>query len=145
MLINVKMPTFCWHFNILSMINTTSKSLKVRKVFIFQHFSFHKLLKFHAQLSWAWKVFFITFGSGLLEEVWTLSLVASYSTRLLWTPQMLIHEKSINKKNISLMWWFYYLQCAERCRWLQILGYWKRYLPQQEQDLPHLGRRRGPS
>ena len=34
----------------ISMINVTSESLKARKVFIFQHFSFYKQLKFHAQL-----------------------------------------------------------------------------------------------
>ena len=48
MLINVKM------FGILtfiSMINSTSVSLKARKVFIVQHLSFDDQLKFHAQLS----------------------------------------------------------------------------------------------
>ena len=40
MLINVKMPAF------ISMINKTSESLKARKVFIFQHFSFYEQLKF---------------------------------------------------------------------------------------------------
>ena len=32
--------------------NTTSKSLKARKVFSFQHFSFYEQLKFHSQLSY---------------------------------------------------------------------------------------------
>ena len=35
----------------ISMINTTSKSLKARNVLVFQHFSFFEQLKFHAQLS----------------------------------------------------------------------------------------------
>ena len=35
----------------ISMINTTSESLKARKVSIFQHFSFCELLKFHTQLN----------------------------------------------------------------------------------------------
>ena len=51
MLINVKMPTIVGILTFISMINTTSESLKVRKVFIFQHFSFPGQLKFHAQLS----------------------------------------------------------------------------------------------
>ena len=34
----------------ISMINITSESLKARKVFIFQHFSFDEQLEFHAQL-----------------------------------------------------------------------------------------------
>ena len=49
MLINVKMPTIIYLF--ISMINTTSQ------VFVFQHFRCYDHLKFHAQLSWAWKSF----------------------------------------------------------------------------------------
>ena len=47
MLINVKMPTIVGILTFISMISTPSKSLKARKVFIFQDFS----LKFHAQFS----------------------------------------------------------------------------------------------
>ena len=46
-LINVKMPTIVG----ISMMNTTPDKLKARKVFIFQHFSFYKQMKLHAQLS----------------------------------------------------------------------------------------------
>ena len=49
-LINVKMPTHVGILTFVSMINTTSASLKARKVFLFQHFSLHERLKFHAQL-----------------------------------------------------------------------------------------------
>ena len=35
----------------INMINTPTESLKVIKMFIFQHFSFHEQLKFHAQLN----------------------------------------------------------------------------------------------
>ena len=49
-LINVKMPTIVGILTFISMINTTYESLKARKAFIFQHFSFYMLLKFHAQL-----------------------------------------------------------------------------------------------
>ena len=50
MLIHLKMPTIVGILTFISMIKTTSESLKVRnfKSFIFQHF---KQLKFHAQLS----------------------------------------------------------------------------------------------
>ena len=51
MLINVKMPTMVGILTFMSMINTTSESLKARKVFIFQHVSFYDQLKFHAQWS----------------------------------------------------------------------------------------------
>ena len=51
MLINVKMPTIVGILSFISMINTPSESLKTRKVFIFQHFSFYEQLKFYAQLS----------------------------------------------------------------------------------------------
>ena len=51
MLINVKMPTIVGILSFISMINTPSESLKGRKVFIFQHFSFYEQLKFHAKLS----------------------------------------------------------------------------------------------
>ena len=51
LLINVKMPIIVGILTFISIINTTSESLKARKVFIFQHFSFYDQLKFHAQLS----------------------------------------------------------------------------------------------
>ena len=41
MLINIGNLAF------ISMINITSDSLKARKVFTFQHFSFYEQLKFH--------------------------------------------------------------------------------------------------
>ena len=44
MLINVKMPTVVGILTFISMINTTSESVKARKVFIFQHFSFYEQL-----------------------------------------------------------------------------------------------------
>ena len=37
--------------SIISRINTAPESLKARKVFIFQHFSFYEQLKLHAELS----------------------------------------------------------------------------------------------
>ena len=51
MLINVKMPTKVGILTFLRMINKTSESLKARKVFNFQHFSFYEQLKVRAQLS----------------------------------------------------------------------------------------------
>ena len=57
MVINVKMPTIVCILTFISMINTAIKSLKARKVFIFQHSSFNEQSKFHAQLSWVWKRF----------------------------------------------------------------------------------------
>ena len=57
MLINIKMPTIVGILAFISIINKTSESLKARKVFIFKHFSFYEL-KFHAQLSRAWKKFY---------------------------------------------------------------------------------------
>ena len=57
-LINVKMPTIVGILTFISMINTTSDSLKARIVFIFQDFSFYEQLKIYVQLSWAWKRFY---------------------------------------------------------------------------------------
>ena len=51
MLINVKMPSIVGILTFMSLINTTSESLKARKIFIFQYLSFYEQLKFHAQLS----------------------------------------------------------------------------------------------
>ena len=51
MLILVKMPTIVGILTFISMINSTSRSLKARKVYIFQHFSFYEQLVFTAQLS----------------------------------------------------------------------------------------------
>ena len=50
MLINVKMPTFVGILTYISLINTTSESLKARKVYTFKDFSFYEQLKFHVQL-----------------------------------------------------------------------------------------------
>ena len=46
MLINVKMPTIVGIITFVSMINIMSESLKTRKVFNLQHFSFYEQLKF---------------------------------------------------------------------------------------------------
>ena len=54
LLMNVDILTF------KNRINTTHESFKARKIFIFQHWSFNEQLKFHAQLSWAWKSFIIS-------------------------------------------------------------------------------------
>ena len=48
MLINAKMPTIVGILIFMSLINTTPERLKGRKVFVFQHFRFYELLKFHA-------------------------------------------------------------------------------------------------
>ena len=50
MLINGKMPNVSI-LTFISMINTTSKSFKARKVFIFQQLGFYEQLIFHALLS----------------------------------------------------------------------------------------------
>ena len=64
MLINVKMPTIVGILTFISRINTTSESLKARKVFVFRHFKFYEQLKFHAQLS---MIFFITMEPGMIR------------------------------------------------------------------------------
>ena len=64
MLINVKMPTIVGISTFISRINTASESLKARKDFIFPHFSFYDLLKFHSQNSM--KFFFIILGPDLV-------------------------------------------------------------------------------
>ena len=48
LLINVKMPAIV---NIISMINTTSESLKARKEVVCKQFSFYEQLKCDAQMS----------------------------------------------------------------------------------------------
>ena len=55
MLISVKMPTIVGILTLISMINTKSETLKACKICIFHHFTFYQQLKFHAQVSWAWK------------------------------------------------------------------------------------------
>ena len=50
MLINVKMPLIVGSLIFISMINKTSETLKARKVFTFQHFSFYEKAKSHGQL-----------------------------------------------------------------------------------------------
>ena len=58
LLINVKMPSIVGILTFISMINTTSEGLKARNFFICPDFIFYEQLKFHAQLSWAWKKFY---------------------------------------------------------------------------------------
>ena len=53
MLINDKMPTIVGILTFMSMINTTSESLKLRNVLIFYYLRLYSQLKLHAQLSWA--------------------------------------------------------------------------------------------
>ena len=57
LLINVKMPTIVGILTFISMKNATYEGLKARNFFICRYFSFYEQLKFHAQLSWAWKSF----------------------------------------------------------------------------------------
>ena len=52
------MPTVVGILTVISIINTSSERLKARNLFIYRYFSFYELLKFHAQLSWAWKKFY---------------------------------------------------------------------------------------
>ena len=65
LLINVKMPTIVGILTFISMINTTSERLKARNFIALRYFSFYEQLKFHAQLSWAWKKF-LNLGAWLL-------------------------------------------------------------------------------
>ena len=51
LLINVKMPTIVGILTFISMISTTSERLNAINFFICRYFSFHKQLKFRAQLS----------------------------------------------------------------------------------------------
>ena len=58
MLKNVKMSTVVGILTFISMINKKFESLKARKVFIFQHFSFYEQLQYRTQMSWTWKKFY---------------------------------------------------------------------------------------
>ena len=58
LLINVEMPTIVGISIFISMINTTSERPKARNFFICLYLSVYEQLKFHAQLSWAWKKFY---------------------------------------------------------------------------------------
>ena len=64
-LINVKMSTIVDILIFSSMIKTSSQSLKAKKVFIFQHFSFYAQLNF--MLSWVehGKSFITRFGLNI--------------------------------------------------------------------------------
>ena len=56
----------------INIIYATSESLKARKkTIIFQQTSLYEELKFHAQLSWAWKKFY-NLSPGLNLEIITL-------------------------------------------------------------------------
>ena len=74
MLKNVKMPTSVGILTHMSIINTVFESLKAGKVFIFQSLSFYEQLKFHAQLSWAWKKFYNLWARTCLPLVYIVCL-----------------------------------------------------------------------
>ena len=71
-----KMPTIVGILTFISMLNTTSESLKVGKVY-FLPFSFYEQL-FHAHFIWAWKKFYNPGGLVGQKEfdlvIWTLKL-----------------------------------------------------------------------
>ena len=50
MLINAKMPMIVGILTFISIINTTSESLKVRKKSIFHHLSFYEQFKHHTKV-----------------------------------------------------------------------------------------------
>ena len=52
------MPTIVGFLTCISMINTTSERLIARNFFICRYFGFYEQLRFHIQLSWAWKKFY---------------------------------------------------------------------------------------
>ena len=86
LLINVKMPTIVGILTFMSRKNSIlglSESLK--KSLISRYFYTYEHLKFHAQLSWAWKKIFITSGpchvaqsiACLTQELELLGLIPS--------------------------------------------------------------------
>ena len=77
MLIDVKMPTIVGILTIKSMINTTSESLKARKVFILQHFSFYETFSCSSQLS---KKFIMLIDVKKLTIVGILTFVSMINT-----------------------------------------------------------------
>ena len=69
-LISVKMPTIVGILTFISMIKTTSRSLKAIKILYFQHFYFTSILNF--MLSWVvHELFFITLGPDYVILVLT--------------------------------------------------------------------------
>ena len=58
LLINVKMPTIVGILTFISMINAAPEGLKARTSLFASILVFYEQLKFHAQLSWAWKKFY---------------------------------------------------------------------------------------
>ena len=72
-------PAIVGILTFMNMINTTSKSLKAGNVFILQHLSFYEQLKFHAQLSRAWKKFYNLWAWALI--VFCLQCFSTWSRR----------------------------------------------------------------
>ena len=67
------MPTIVGILTFISMINTTSERLKARNFFICRYFSVYMQLKFHAQLSWAWKKVY-NLGAWFQKDIWIHSI-----------------------------------------------------------------------
>ena len=57
-LINVKMPTIVGILTFMNMKNNIISLAELKKCWIFCDFYTYEHLKFHAQLSWAWKKFY---------------------------------------------------------------------------------------
>ena len=94
----LKCQTIVGILTFISMINTTSESLKARNVFIFQHFSFYEQLKFHVNLSWARKKFY-NLRACLTQFFWRAGLNSVYLIRL---PLSSIYWLSVSLTNHQL-------------------------------------------
>ena len=92
--LNVKMPQIVGLLIFISRIYKTFERFKVRKIFIFQHFSCYELLQFHSQLSWAWKKFYNL--RAYLKWAFFIRKIIKYTynmSRDMWFPTMLHFDK----------------------------------------------------
>ena len=70
LLINVKMPTIVGILTLISRINTAFENFKAFKIFIYKNYVYEQL-KFHTQLSWARKKYYIL-GARSTSETFSI-------------------------------------------------------------------------
>ena len=82
----LKYQHFVGILTFISVINTTSERHKARDLFICRYFSFYVKLKFRAQLSWAWKMFYNLGACSFIMKMheimcWDICVIDKYTNK----------------------------------------------------------------
>ena len=83
LLLNVKMPTIVGILTFMSRKNSILSLSEPEKCWLYWYFHTYEHLKFHAQVSWAWKKFY-NLGARLYNSPWWECVNLSYTGLCIW-------------------------------------------------------------